>query len=592
MNSGGAGGPPQATPGGAQPFPFIQVASDPSVAPGRKAAVGVRAFLADGTAAWDKETTADTGWVPVGTGGGGGLVVAVHPGPGITVAGTATDPIVNNAGVISENGQTGTITNPVFCNGILTGATQLASLASLAYSEGALAWVSSVGSRFRLQAGALTVDSITVVAASGKAGYQWVRVNEVNQNWAARSAWAVDPQNVLANDENSGIDDTVPLKTYAELARRLFQAEIKQSTTVTCYSDAVAGDLAFFTCRSNGNRLTFTSLTTTGITPLYSGTVSVFTPQSTGLAADDNELVDNTIPVSFTASGLLAVNLLFKRTNGTACYWFGAKDLGTKTLRTSVPTNATGNAITNPVAADSYSVYKLPQLPAINFIANAFSRGVAFTEVAIQPGQSQEYDQWAIYTRCFFNSSTLTPSFNGFCSLSNCAFDYGAGSTSQVVGFNPGAKLGIMSVSWGLHRAANAQSQIIQAAGCLAMQGVTCQGVTIEATSAATLIVQGRISMYDTNGVWACLWADYWSSILIFTSSAFGTGGLAGTGNTGALLAVNNWSNMAYVTGTAPTVAGASSSGTPINVGGSLSAVAALPINKTLANDIGIFATN
>lgn len=69
--SGGAGTPPQAGPGGAFPFPYIYVASDPSVSPGRKAPVGTRAFLATGTAAWDKQGTADTAWVAVGAGAGG-----------------------------------------------------------------------------------------------------------------------------------------------------------------------------------------------------------------------------------------------------------------------------------------------------------------------------------------------------------------------------------------------------------------------------------------------------------------------------------------------------------------------------------------
>lgn len=93
---GGAGGMPQGTPGGASPFPFIEVASDPSVAPGRKAPVGTRAFLATGIAAWDKVGTADTAWVPVGTGGGGGGTVSdVTSSDASVIVGAPTGPAVD-----------------------------------------------------------------------------------------------------------------------------------------------------------------------------------------------------------------------------------------------------------------------------------------------------------------------------------------------------------------------------------------------------------------------------------------------------------------------------------------------------------------
>lgn len=64
----GAGASPQATPAGGFGLPFVTVASDPSVTPGRTAEIGVRAFLGDGTAAWDKTGPADTDWTPVGSG--------------------------------------------------------------------------------------------------------------------------------------------------------------------------------------------------------------------------------------------------------------------------------------------------------------------------------------------------------------------------------------------------------------------------------------------------------------------------------------------------------------------------------------------
>lgn len=96
--SAGAGGPPQAGPGGAFPYPFIFVAGDPSVAPGRTAPVGTRAFLLTGAAAWDKKTTSDTGWVPVGSGSGGGSVLSVTgAAPGIVDNTDPANPVIDLA---------------------------------------------------------------------------------------------------------------------------------------------------------------------------------------------------------------------------------------------------------------------------------------------------------------------------------------------------------------------------------------------------------------------------------------------------------------------------------------------------------------
>jgi hypothetical protein len=470
-------------------------------------------------------------------------------------------------------------------------STPLSGISAAGLTTGALAFVASVGAYFWLQPSALTVDHITVEAASGLAGSQWLRINNTNLVWQARTAWWVDPQNIAASDENDGGSAGAPLKTYAELSRRLYAALLPGSATVHCISDAIAGDVAFFTCRSNAGRLTFSSTVIASGTPLYTGTVTSFTPQATGMAADDSELADTGIPVSYTASGLLANNLIFVRTNGTPAYFWGAKDLGTKTLRTSVPTNANGSAITNPTAGDTYSVFQLPQLPAINFFKNAFARGVAFTEVAMLISAGQQFDQWALCARVFHNVGGLVPTWNGYQNFNNCAWDYGA-TANQLADFTPGTAVSNPAMMWGMHRTTSGNGQVFQTYGSMILEAVTFQGCGWITTGGGFSLVQGRLSVYDTNGTWACLEADYWSTILFATNVVFGTAGVAGKGNTGLLLEALNWSNMAYIgAGNVPAAAGATTNPTPCRAGATSVSVANLPILKGLA-DVGIFPSD
>ncbi len=205
-----------------------------------------------------------------------------------------------------------------------TSGIKLSTLASAAFNEGALAFVSTVGGYFGLKQSALTVDNITVVNATGKAGFQWCRLDMQSRFWLAKTTWFIDPQNVTANDENNGQAGGTPLKTFGELARRLYGSDVAITPTVNLLSDCVSTD-------TNVTFVGNLALTIVGTpTVIYTGTVSGYVAQALNAAADDNQLTDSTIPVSYTASGLLANGILFQDT--TRGFWFyGAKDLGAKT---------------------------------------------------------------------------------------------------------------------------------------------------------------------------------------------------------------------------------------------------------------------
>lgn len=166
---------------------------------------------------------------------GAGIGVDPPGGTGaVTVSNTAPAPVV-----------------PIYTDGIATGAVQLSTLASASYTEGAQAWVKSVGALFVLQQTALTVDNITVVAAVGKAGYQWVRLIQPNAAFWSTTTWHVDP--VSGSDEASGTGTGAnALKTNAELNRRLYYAQLSVSPTINWDNDIPDADSLTLTCTSTG----------------------------------------------------------------------------------------------------------------------------------------------------------------------------------------------------------------------------------------------------------------------------------------------------------------------------------------------------
>ena len=276
-------------------------------------------------------------------------------------------------GVHSVNGLLG----DVFVNGVITAdsvnttGTKLSSIAAATLTAGALAWAITVGAPFRLQQSALTVDHITVETASGKAGYQWVRVDWFNRNWAAQTTYVVDGQNTtgVASDENTGLSNAAPLLTLTELSRRLAFATIATGVAITAMllSDCLTSDKPVWSFTVQQGAVAGVDgifITGTPGTPIYTGSLTspyVQQVQGSNATATDNEMTDAAIPASYTASGLVATGLIYQRTNGTALWWYPLKDLGAKTLRISDALTASGT-ITALVNGDTYMVSPLPKI--------------------------------------------------------------------------------------------------------------------------------------------------------------------------------------------------------------------------------------
>jgi hypothetical protein len=516
------------------------------------------------------------------TGGGifpgfGGPPPAIAASSQTGSAATASHSDHTHEGVHSVNGLLG----DVFINGVTsadsvntTGA-KLSSVAAANLTSGALAWVGTVGAPFMLRQGALTVDHITVETASGKAGYQWVRVDWFNRNWVAQTTYVVDGQNTtgIASDENTGLSSASPLLTLQEVSRRLAFATIPTGVTVnvTLLSSCLTTDKVLWTWGVQPGAASGTGVIVTGTpTVIYTGSVTGFVQQVQGSTptATDNELTDSAIPSSYTASGLVASGLIYQRTNGTAAWWFPLKDLGSKTLRMSDAVNAGGNTILALAVNDTYTVSTLPKVYDQNFTTTsrvAYSTFVFVDDNSTTPATPQtvsKNDPNIVVDRSTFSTTREI----GNAHLKNVRF--GAAvffeSSAGVVRFDCGAVAGVNAIvgdgcTWG--NLLNVHFQ----GGSLSFNGV--------GNSAST------ISFYDTVS----------DGLIIFNGNV-SIQVIKGLGNAGKLLRASDYAAViGYQTVVGAPVTPASSSdalpiqaGNPTNPGTSI-APAALPLTAQLA---------
>lgn len=542
-----------ATPGGGNPGAFAggrpfqyngePYGFDPTVIPGLDRPVGWRVALPDGTKAWDKFGPGLTDWEAVGGGAAGA--------------------------VLSVNGQVGNVVVPKLVAGIATGATQLSTLASASFSDGAQVKVQTVRAVFQLQQSALTVDGITVVNASGKAGWQWVRLQGGDMISAAQTTWSINPS--TGNDENSGINDGNALKTRQELARRWW-GQVIASATVRILANVPAGDKPIWNIYPTG-RVIFAGVATSTI---YTSTVTSY-HQAASLT-DSNQLVDNAVPGgSFTAAGAMADGVQFVAPNSST-YWWGAKDLGSHTLRISSPT-LNGIASQNPTASEPYSAVTLPQ------IAGGATNETWLTLPILNNNIR--------YQDLFFSA---VGTFLGFqfwrCAVASGAnlFEGGLWSGSAVfstLATNTVARPSTTQAAWQfcMFRDTGAFVAHIVTGGESIFNETTFQGCGLTPQSGSFCNVIGKMYAYDCTS--NCLEALYWSTVLFQSGSTF-----VGAGNSGVLWSARQWSMIAYSAAAASVISASSTSATNgVSTGGVAVSVASLPINIGPGGQ-GIFQTD
>lgn len=514
----------------------------------------------------------------IGTLGRGGAGGGVFPGFGGSeppavgtgtagTAGTASRSDHTHDGVTSFNAAQGVVLyKPVVTVANVAALAALASAAADGHSLGDLAWVQTVQDYFVLCTSAVTTNPMTIIAASGRAGCQWVRLNIPSPTWTTQLAWGVNA--TTGNDENVG-SVASPLKTMAELSRRWNNARLLGSAyTVTLAVDLGATDTNTFTF----DFLPGGSLTVQGTpTTLYTGTVTTATNQAAGPTLTENNIADTTIPVSFTASGLLASGIIFKRTNGTAAYWFGLKDLGAKTLRISQPFVAGGTSGLTLANNDTYVAQQLTKIVAQVWNVRNTLNGQSILYSDLDDIGSVHQDIG--YQRCTFSSPGSTNfqagNYNGCCWFQAAAI---AGRARG--GLAPG-------MQW--CAAKGAGTTLLRWNGVLSprINTITFQGCEMRFDQAIGEITNGQLTFFDVTS--QCLQAVFGSFVAII-----GTAVISGNGNTGKIAVAGVLSQIAYQAA-ALSLAGMTTDANPYTVGGVAGPIANYPPD---AKGNGIYITS
>lgn len=541
----------------------------------------------------------------------GGAGVWPGNGASATDVGTANLPGVGpqtaafdhaHKGVHSVNGLFGDVlvNGVITLGGIATGTTQLVSLPSVNLTAGALAYVVTVGDFFRLQQSALTTDGITVIAAFGKAGYQWVRLLVSTPSNKFVGAWSVDP--AAGNDEFDGLTDATALKTLQEVKRRIWGLELQQTTTVRILTDTAPTDIGtwnFTIAAQAGGALSVGRLTLLGVlgastgpgstahdNTLYSGSLtSPPTVPANVPSVDDYEITDTAIPASYAASGLLGAGVIFKRTNGTARYWYGLKDLGAKTLRISNPVAGNGVstwfALTN---GDTYSAYQMVKIYGQLFPGN-MAEWVQFDSVDDEAavGQEQTHKNAApTRTRNWVGHANGRTVLCVNFQAANCMIDLGAAGNILTAGPS-----GQPIVSGGAFLGTGA-STCSFTGNVVSLTGIPCfQGCALTSNDIADVEIEGgTVAFYDCTV--ACL-QPFAGARFAFQPGQAGTG-FSGKGNSSKLIDCTAGGTFYYGFNTAlpPFVAGSTSDTSPIKLNNESFRVADLPtvIDVTLSGNL------
>jgi len=202
-----------------------------------------------------------------------------------------------------------------------------------------------------------------------------------------QSTWYINA--ATGNDDADGSTVGTALATQAEWARRVGEKPLvpMSITFLTDTSEAMTWNV------SNA----FTELVTVygGLSaPLFSGTIASaqnYTPAS-GL---DGRFTDASIPVSWTASGLVGKRyLLTSGAHSGKASWI-TSDLGSKTARIAFTADRSGDFVSGSIAnGDTYSIHNLIKLTGNQtFILKGHGSGIHFRdlEIGVEGGPSHQH---------------------------------------------------------------------------------------------------------------------------------------------------------------------------------------------------------
>lgn len=378
-----------------------------------------------------------------------------------------------------------------------------------------------------------SADGIYRVAATG--GGFWVRDNKPNLASIASLAGAY--VNFSTGNDETG-DGTIgsPLKTCREHAFRTNGAVLSSTRLVVIQGDMDSGDVAYWNYTPAGGQ--FQIIFQMG-SAFYSGTIT--SALTTAVTADlpntgvRYKFADSAIPVSITASGILAKGVLIQFTHSAAqANCFAWSDLGTKTLQISIPTNMTCGTANSPInigdqpanggadvvltSGDAYACYQMPKMYNLNWnpLLNVC---VQNADVQSSNGHPASWSRRTYWKNCSFDGFTV----RGASVLANCRGAANGGTDVAItdVSVHPGAADLARHIMGGMYAVVRPECAIAMQSGLSGtVTAFICNGILI-----------------NSGGVWtnvACYFYDYSgpSSIFLYDDSTLALVKSGGAGNT------------------------------------------------------------
>lgn len=416
----------------------------------------------------------------------------------------------------------------------------------------------------------------------------WTKYGPGNQDWMSAptgpiinansiTAYCVNTANAgtPGSDVNTG-DCTHPLATLTELANRLAYARIETPITITYTGNAVAADKPHWTFSTN----TAITFGVTGVIPvqiigvptvLYTGTATTVVTITAGATATDNELTDTAVPTSYTAAGLMAGGVLFKRTNSTPLYWYAAKDLGSQTIRISQPTNPTTVTDGALSTSDAYTASALPTVNQMTFAGLNPAYSIGIQNISMATSFYQTMDQGIYYVNDWFPAGA---SMGNGSSYVNCAVSGG----STIYGAQAGFSAGVWETGL-IKGTGNTNFGMFETRDFFFENRVTLQGAKLS-IQLASAYNAGDFAIYDTTSASG--------GIQLLNNSALQINGFYQGSNNAGLVKAGTGSIVTFTQAT-PMVAGSSTdTTTPIKSTGTASTnVAGYGSANTVLNTSG-----
>lgn len=400
-------------------------------------------------------------------------------------------------------------------------------------------------------------------------------------NVMSNAAWFIDPVN--GSDTNDGLTAATAIRSLhgtGGLKQRWWQAYIMQNTVVNVLGNIPISDVgswSFTPLAGLAPGVTFLGSLgpTTGAggaavdNTLYTGTVTAVAVPANAPTADNYQVTDAAIPVSYTASGLMVPGVIFRRTVVATRHWYATVDLGARTIEITNPMLNTGLQSWEVLTVgQAYSAFQMWTIPTQMWGLNA---GQVLVDSLYDIGPSGEGNLLAGGTprrrRVWLGSAVSVRRV--MIEATNCMYE--TVGACQINGICDGVPYPVLN-GGGARGPGNGLCTMF--AGIVMGGSYVSSGVPFGTNDNSFLSIESQIAIHRCSVPMLQT-----STGTVQWSIATAGRGLSGVGNTGKICSVQIGGRLVYTFSGAmpPFIAGVTSDATPIAIGGTNYTVAQIP---------------